>query len=109
MCPGADAPGLSAFPGAVRLNFDVPEPVIVTPAEGGVVTVEQAAMLCGVKPVTVRNWISRGWVGADDERHYLPVAWRWRGRIMLDPREVAKAENATKRRARRGEYAVLAA
>ena len=72
----------------------------VTPGPGGYITTEQAARLCGVKPVTVRNWINRGWQTNDGVRK-LPVAFRYRGRIMLDPVEVQKAEHATAERARR--------
>jgi hypothetical protein len=88
--------------------FAAPQEVIVgsvTPGPGGFITTEQAAQLCGVRPVTVRNWINRGWhvEGGehDGEIRKLPVAFRYRGRIMLDPVEVQKAENATAKRARR--------
>jgi hypothetical protein len=73
----------------------------VTPGPGGFITTDQAAALCGVKPVTIRNWINRGYKRADGSNVKLPVAYRWRGRIMLDPVEVAKAEHATAPRARR--------
>ena len=72
----------------------------VTPGPGGYITTDQAAELCGVKPVTVRNWINRGW-RTDKGVRKLPVAFRYRGRIMLDPVEVQKAERATAERARR--------
>jgi hypothetical protein len=65
------------------------------------ITTEQAAALCGVEPVTVRNWINRGYRTPDGGRCRLPVAWRYKGRIMLDPVEVQKAEYATRKRARR--------
>lgn len=72
----------------------------IEPGPGGFITTEQAAALCGVEPVTVRNWVLRGYTGLDGERHKLP-AHRYRRRIMLDPVEVAKAEHATAARARR--------
>lgn len=75
------------------------EPVV--PGPGGFITTSQAAALCGVSVVTVRNWINRGWHADDGSVRKLPVAHRWRGRIMLDPVEVAKAEHATAARARR--------
>ena len=72
----------------------------VKPGLHGLITTDQAALLCGVSPVTVRGWINRGW-HVDGEVRKLPVAWRYKGRIMLDPVEVAKADHATKEKARR--------
>lgn len=66
----------------------------------GLIDVEQAAELCGVKPVTVRAWTQRGY-GPKGARQVLPVAKRENGRILLSPVEVAKADHATKDRARR--------
>ena len=66
----------------------------------GLVTTEQAAELCGVEPVTVRNWILRGY-GPKSDRRVLCVAKRENGRILLDPIEVQKAEYHTRKRARR--------
>lgn len=73
---------------------------LVEPGPGGFITTEQAAELCGVKPVTVRNWVLRGYTGPDGARHYLP-AHRYKRRLLLDPVDVAKAEHATAARARR--------
>ena len=74
----------------------------------GLIYVDQAAELCGVEAVTVRNWINRGYVvvrtvGGEKvkERRHLPVARRENGLILLNPVEVAKAENATRKAARR--------
>lgn len=74
----------------------------------GLIFVDQAAELCGVEAVTVRNWINRGYVvitvtdgKKTKRRHYLPVAKRENGLILLDPVEVAKAEHATRKAARR--------
>lgn len=74
--------------------------MVVEPGPGGFITTEQAAALCGVEPVTVRNWVLRGYTGRDGQRYKLP-AHRFKRRIYLDPVEVAKAERATAKRARR--------
>ena len=74
--------------------------MVVEPGPGGYITTEQAAALCGVEPVTVRNWILRGYTGPDGVRRKLP-AHRYKRRLLLDPVEVAKAEHATAKRARR--------
>jgi hypothetical protein len=75
--------------------------LVITPDARGMITRDQAALLCGVRPDTVSQWISRGYLLADGTRRKLPVAYRWKGRIMLDPVEVAKAEHATARKTRR--------
>lgn len=76
----------------------------------GLINVKQAAALCGVEEVTVRNWILRGyWLRAHTRkcrpgcghRCRLAVAKREDGLIWLDPVEVAKAEHATARQAGR--------
>ena len=76
----------------------------------GLISVKQAAVLCGVEEVTVRNWIGRGyWLPAHSRkcgrdcghRAKLQVAKREAGMIWLDPIEVAKAEHATARKAGR--------
>ena len=66
----------------------------------GLITVKEAARLCGVEPVTVRNWANRGY-GPKEARRRLPVAKREDGQLLLDPVEVAKADHATKGPARR--------
>lgn len=66
----------------------------------GLIDIEQAAALCGVKPGTVRAWINRGY-GPKDARRKLLVAKREGRRLLLDPVEVAKADHATKGPARR--------
>ena len=66
----------------------------------GLIDVEQAAELCGVKPVTIRAWTQRGY-GPKAARRKLPVAKREGRVILLDPVEVAKADHATKVAARR--------
>lgn len=73
----------------------------VMPGPDGLITTDQAAALCGVGAATVGKWIRRGYIGPDGERCKLPVASRYKGRIRLDPVEVARAEHATAHRARR--------
>jgi hypothetical protein len=77
--------------------------VEIMPRPDGLLTREQAARLCDVTPEAITNW-TRGY-GPKGNRQRLPVARRERGRPMFDPVEVAKAENATAKRARRGRYA----
>lgn len=76
-------------------------PEVITPGPDGCISTEQAAALCGVSPITVRNWINRGWHDAARNVCKLPVKHRYKGRIRLDPVEVAKADYATARKARR--------
>lgn len=66
----------------------------------GLITVREAAKLCGVEEVTVRNWCNRGY-GPKGSRRKLPVAKQENGMNLLDPVEVAKADHATKGPARR--------
>ena len=73
----------------------------------GLITVEQAAELCGVKPVTIRNWANRGY-GPKDSRRKLPVEKRENGQLLLNPVEVAKADHATKGPARRSVVRIAA-
>jgi uncharacterized protein YjcR len=73
----------------------------VTRADG-YVTVAQAAELCGVEQVTIRNWVTRGyWSDVLGSRVHLPVARREGRKMLFDAVELAKAEHATARRARR--------
>ena len=68
----------------------------------GCITRDEAAALCGVDPDTISQWISRGYSLRDGSgRCRLQVAKRERGRVLLDPVEVAKAEYHTAVRARR--------
>jgi hypothetical protein len=70
----------------------------VQPRPDGTITVAQAARLCQVTAVSIRNWIHLGYVLASGERVKLPIK-RWDGRtILLDPVEVAKADHATRTR-----------
>ena len=68
--------------------------------EDGLISVAQAAELCGVEAVTVRAWTQRGY-GPKGARRKLPVAKREGGLVLLDLVEVAKAERATRKRGRR--------
>ena len=71
------------------------------------VTIAQGAQLCGVEEVTIRNWISRGYYSdAMQQRVRLPIAKRDGRTVLLDPVELAKAEHATARRARRASAAM---
>jgi hypothetical protein len=74
--------------------------VLAITRDDGLITREDAATLCGVDPATVSQWISRGW-GPRDAKVKLPVAKREGRTILLDPVEVAKADHATKYKARR--------
>lgn len=58
-----------------------------------ILTVERAAAHCGVQPVTIRQWVSRG--------HLKPIARGDKGRLLFTVLDVAKAEQATRERARR--------
>lgn len=68
--------------------------------DDGLITRDVAAALCGVGQATISMWISRGY-GPAGSRRKLPVAKREGRTILLDPVEVAKADQATKYRARR--------
>lgn len=68
--------------------------------DDGLITRDVAAELCGVDPDTISQWISRGY-GPRGSRVKLPVAKREGRTVLLDPVEVAKADHATKYRARR--------
>lgn len=74
---------------------------VIVPNEAGMITVRQAAELCDVTEMTVRNWYNRGWHDEDKSIVKMPIAYRHKGIVYLDPLEVAKAERATAERARR--------
>lgn len=66
------------------------------------ITAGEAAGLCGVRAVTIRAWASRGYVDRHGDRVLLPVSGRDRqGRNLYRVIDVAKAEHATRERARR--------
>jgi hypothetical protein len=68
----------------------------------GLIDRDQAAELCGVTPDAITQWSTRGYLSRDGQaRHKLPVAKRENGRPLYDPVEVAKADHATSKRARR--------
>jgi len=87
--------------------FVCPEVALRITRWDGLIDVEQAAELCGVKPVTIRAWAQRGY-GPKSARQKLPVAKRENGRMLLSPVEVAKADHATKTLARRDVIRVAA-
>ena len=72
----------------------------VVPRPDGLITREQAASLAGVTPEAITNWARLGY-GPKDDRRKLPVKRREHGRPLYDPIEVAKAEYATRKLARR--------
>lgn len=75
-------------------------PAQITPRPDGLITRAQAAELCGVTPQAITNWTSIGY-GPRDSRTRLKVTKRERGQPLFSPVDVAKAEYATRKRARR--------
>lgn len=76
--------------------------------DDGLIDRDQAAELCGVSPDTITVWSTRGYVVTvtvngtkHSERRRLAVAKRDGRRPLYQPVEVAKADNATRQRARR--------
>lgn len=63
-------------------------------------TVEESAEHCGVQPVTIRQWVSRG--------HLAPIARGDKGRLLFNVVDVARAERATRERARRPAFSTAA-
>jgi len=57
------------------------------------VTAEEAALLCGVKPATIRQWASRGYL--------TPVGQRGRS-LLYDSRQLARARDEVRDRNRTG-------
>jgi hypothetical protein len=80
----------------------------IVPSADGLITREQAALLCGVTPGAISVWASRGY-GPKGRKVRLPVARYDHGRPLYDPVEVAKADHATAKRARRARYPLTAA
>ena len=76
----------------------MPDPI--QPRDDGLRTREQAAALCRDSPQAITNWTTAGY-GRKGAKILLPVAKRERGRPLFDPLEVARAEFATAKRARR--------
>ncbi len=67
----------------------------------GRLTVAQVAQLAGVKPITVYQWMRRGyWTRDHTARVKLPFIRAGR-LILIDPVDAAKAEHHTAVRARR--------
>lgn len=76
------------------------QPVTSTRPDGKL-TVAELADLCGVRPITVYQWIYRGYIPRDGGvRRFLPCE-RVAGVILVDQIEGAKAEWHTRERARR--------
>lgn len=82
--------------------------VRITRADG-LITRADAALLSGVRPDTVSQWISRGYRLRTGEHAFLPVAKREGRTVLLDPVEVQKAEYHTAKRARRDIFQGIAA
>ncbi len=66
--------------------------VEITPRPDGLLTREMAAALCGVDPDTISQWV---------RRRHLKVTRRDGRSPLFEPVDVAKAEIATRKRARR--------
>ncbi|MEJ9080757.1 hypothetical protein WKY82_20275 [Gordonia malaquae] len=65
-------------------------------------TAAEASALARVSAISVRNWANRGYRGVDGQWHRLPVSGKDRqGRNLYKLIDVAKAERATRARARR--------
>ncbi|MEU6181178.1 helix-turn-helix domain-containing protein [Streptomyces coeruleorubidus] len=58
-------------------------------------TATEAAEMCGVKPVTIRQWVFKGLLTAVDLGEYD------RGRKLYRLQDVARAEKATRAKAKR--------
>lgn len=84
------------------LLAEVSVAAVIVPRPDGLITRAQAAALCGVTPEAISNW-TRGY-GPKNDRRKLPVTKRINGHPLFDPVEVAKADHATKKRARRHHY-----
>lgn len=75
----------------------------------GLITREQAAALCDVTPQCITNWSTIGYRLRDSkETAVLPVAKREGRAPLYRPVDVAKAEYATRKRARRPSAVTLA-
>jgi hypothetical protein len=74
--------------------------VHVEPGPDGLISRDQAAALCGVTPEAITNWTRIGY-GPKGAKVKLPVRRREHGRPRFHPVDVAKAEFATRKRARR--------
>jgi hypothetical protein len=73
----------------------------IVPRPDGLITRDQSAQLAGVTPHAITMWSTRGYLTRDGERCKLPVTKREGRTVLYDPVEVAKAEYATRQRARR--------
>nr|WTB31157.1 helix-turn-helix domain-containing protein [Streptomyces sp. NBC_00830] len=65
-------------------------------------TAKEAAAMCGVKPVTVRQWIFRGLLT------HVDLGVGDKGRKLYHRIDVARAEKATRARAPRRSFTVAA-
>lgn len=81
-----------AGPDTVPVDFDFVHSLI---------TLVEAAELTGLTVPVIRNWIKRGYRGRDREWAHLPATWTAEGKWLVRPIDVARAESATRARARR--------
>lgn len=75
--------------------------VLVPDGAESLVTAEEAATICGVRSVTVRQWASRGYGPAKCKTRLPQCGIDDRGRKLYRLLDVAKAEHATRILARR--------
>ncbi|MBA0047728.1 hypothetical protein [Mycobacteroides sp. LB1] len=75
--------------------------VLAPEGADSLVTAEEAATICGVRSVTVRQWASRGYGRAKDKIKLAQSGQDDRGRKLYRLLDVAKAEHATRGLARR--------
>lgn len=70
---------------------------------------DTAAFVAKVKPSAVTSWASRGWIDpGTGERRKLEAQGRdWQGRHLYRHGDVLAAEQATRRRGRRRDWAAL--
>ncbi|QMU22516.1 hypothetical protein [Gordonia rubripertincta] len=79
-----------------------PSGVLTPEGVDSLITGAEAATLCGVSESTIRRWTHRGYVDRNGAGQRLAAAGRDRnGRNLYRLIDVAKAENATRARARR--------
>jgi hypothetical protein len=102
LCP--KPPTAHAGRGFRRLEATATMQTAVLAPEGvdSLVLASEAAGLCGVAEVTIRRWAHRGYVDRTGTRQTLLVSGKdTRGRNLYRLLDIAKAERATRERARR--------
>lgn len=95
------APGVQGF-SSFHGSFDMSVPVLAPDGVYSLVDADEAARHCQVSKVTVWGWANRGYRAPTGQRVKLPVSGKDRdGRNLYCLLHVAKAEAATRKRARR--------